>query len=75
MCFPSFFDSVNSVVNSAADEMLNPISTKRHEYGSVGQFITAFVQCVFNPPRARRKVSGSINVIMPVSRKILRTVE
>ena len=64
--FSIVFDSVNSVisvVNSVADEMLRHISTKRHDSGSVVQH--RFGQCVFNPPRARRKVSDSITVPLP----------
>ena len=44
------FDSVNSVVNNVADEMLSNISTKRHDSGSVGRFSTALVSvCLTHP--------------------------
>ena len=63
--FSFVFDSDNSVVDIVADEMLSPISTKRHDSGSVGRFVSALIsECLFNPPRARRKVGRSIIVTL-----------
>ena len=50
MCFPSFYDSVNSVVDSVADEVLSHISTKRHDSCSVGRFSTALVSVCLSHP-------------------------
>ena len=61
--FSFVFDSDNSVVDIVADEMLNQISTKRDDSGSV----RPLGQCVFNAPRAQRKVNGTIIVTLTVN--------
>ena len=63
--FSFVFDSVNFVVDSVADERLSYISTKFMTLAS-RSVQHRFGQCVFNPPRARRKVSGSIIVTLLV---------
>ena len=43
MCFSIVFDSVNTVVDSVAGEMLSHISTKHHASGSVARFSSDLV--------------------------------